>query len=170
MMVYLSKRARTSELRVARQKTAATLLDLAKDCRIAHDENRRWQVTSGTDEIERAIIDVVRKWLFTFCHDLGIPVPTVVIADTIPTCYGFDAAGAAIYDTNTICFRKLDQPSSEYLFTLAHELRHQWQRQNRVPVTEKDADDYAAEALVRLAQPHTLPYSGPILRQRRMSP
>ena len=152
VMAHLSTQANGDDLRVARWKITSSMLELGKDCGKAHEENRRWKITDGADEIESKIIKVVRKWLFTYSHDLCIPVPVIGIADVIPTCYGFSAGGVAISTHNAVWFAKTDQTPHEYLFTLAHELRHLWQHKNRVPVTEKDANDYGAGGVGKAGQ------------------
>lgn len=69
----------------------------------------------------------IREYISDVCKNLKIPVPTIVYGSNFPT-----TTTMAQYDldNNQLVIPHIENPSPEYLFAIAHELRHAWQKQD----------------------------------------
>ena len=131
-------------------------------------------------------VGTIRKWHLTICHDLCIPVIPVLYTRALNGLAGeFHGAisqesqgcvalsidgvilggptGGAVSTTCQVTIHEAeDYTETQYIHTLAHELRHAWHFLNAVPQTEEDANSYATRFLQRYPVPDFGIYTGPI--------
>lgn len=71
---------------------------------------------------------MIEEFITDICELLHIPIPSILYDTShFPT----ETTMAQCESTsNTIYLNKLDKPNPDYLFAIAHELRHIWQIQN----------------------------------------
>jgi len=130
-------------------------------------------------------VNTVRKWYLSVCHDLCLPeIPIIVkrvggggraglfVGNRTQEPSGFvavDLGGVIVGEStggkvSTSCqisiFATENYCENDYLYALAHELRHAWQFVNNVPPTEEDCNDYASRFLKRFSRPNCEAYRG----------
>lgn len=89
----------------------------------------------------------IREYVSDVCKNLRIKTPTIVYSSNLQT----DTTMAQYdLDNNQLVIPHTIDPSPDYLFAIAHELRHAWQKQddpewffaNYKPSTELDNESY----------------------------
>jgi hypothetical protein len=113
----------------------------------------------------REVVEVIRRWYLTICHDLCIPPPGVRIHK--PTFAGiYNISPAGLYEPDLFrvtLFIVGEKMQEHYVLILAHELRHAYQHRNNLPMNERDAEEYMHYCIKRFEKgPETGEYTGPI--------
>lgn len=89
----------------------------------------------------------IRKYISDVCKNLGIKCPIIIYTSNLQT----DTTMVQYnLEQNEIMIPPIDDLSHDYLFAIAHELRHAWQKQddpewffaNYKPSTELDNESY----------------------------
>lgn len=118
-----------------------------------------------TQQAIREVVQVIRQWYLTICHDLCIRPPVIRIRKPVHvSMYNMTPIGWYDAQTNTVTiFVCGESMREEYLLTLAHELKHAWQHHFHVPRTEREAEEYEAYFIKRFSSgPNAGEYLGPI--------
>lgn len=69
---------------------------------------------------------MIHEYIKDVCEMLNIEKPSI----SFDTSHFSSATMMAQCTNDTIYIRKIDKPTPDYLFAIAHELRHLWQMQN----------------------------------------
>ena len=69
----------------------------------------------------------IREYISDVCKNLGIKAPTIVYSSNFPT---ITTMAQYDLDNNRLMIPHAKDPSPDYLFAIAHELRHVWQKQD----------------------------------------
>jgi hypothetical protein len=110
------------------------------------------------------VVEAIRKWYFTICHDLCLEPPRVEIRKPAHVAtYNMPAGGCYDPKTKTVTIFVHEGGGKRPEYVLAHELRHAFQHQNDIAPNERDCEKYELDFADRFKNgPEAGRYEGPI--------